>query len=297
MVMEVLEQKKYKSIERYGKSNNEISARGNIVIWEKIDGSNASFQRVDDKILCFSRTTYLDGSKDGTLGGFYGWVQDNIDVKNLVEGFVYYGEWTNRHKIDYGENLKKFFFYDVYDTEQECYLGMRDIRHEAKTIELTLAPIFYEGAYVSEEHIQSFAGKSMLSPDGVGEGIVVKNYEYFDRHGNQTFTKVVTKEFQETNGAKVKEMKAKPDPLTAFINNTVTEARVEKILYKLVDEGKLKEDFAIEDMGIILKLLGGSVYNDVIKEESDALTKIVKGRIGRAVPNVVKAVLMGMGRA
>lgn len=292
-----IEQKKYKSIERYGKSGNEVNARGNIVIWEKIDGANASFQREGDKVLAFSHRSFLDGSKDKQLGGFYQWVQENIKAEDLVEGYVYFGEWTNLHKIDYGENLKKFFFFDIYDSGAERYLDMSDIRSEAEHLGLTLAPIFYEGEYVSEDHIQSFVGKSMLAPDGVGEGVVVKNYKNFDKHGNQSFLKIVTKEFQETNGAKVKEMKAKPDPLTSFINDTVTEARVEKMLHKLVDEGKLKEDYAIEDMGEILKALGSSVYDDVIKEEADTLAKLVKGRIGRAVPNVVKAVLMKTGRA
>lgn len=292
-----LEQKKYKSIERYGKSSNELTARGNIVIWEKLDGANASFQREGDKVLCFSHNSYLDGSRDKQLGGFYGWVQENIKAEDLVEGLVYFGEWLNIHKINYGDNLKKFFFYDVYDSTKEIYLGMKDIRYEAEKVGLELAPIFYEGMYVSEDHIQSFVGKSMLAPDGIGEGVVVKNYEYFDRFGVQKFTKIVTKAFQETNGAKVKEMKAKPDPLTMFINDTVTEARIEKMLHKLVDEGKLKEDYAIEDMGDILKALGSSVYEDVIKEEADTLAKLVKGRIGRAVPNVVKAVLMNTGRA
>ena len=292
-----MEQKRYKSIERYGKSGNEITARGNIVIWEKLDGANASFQREGDKVLCFSHKSYLDGSKDKQLGGFYGWVQENIKAEDLVEGFVYFGEWLNIHKINYGDNLKKFFFYDVYDSSKEYYLGMDVICSEAERLGLKLAPIFYEGFYVSENHIQSFVGKSMLAPDGIGEGVVVKNYEYFDRFGVQKFTKIVTKAFQETNGAKVKEMKAKPDPLTMFINDTVTEARIEKMLHKLVDEGKIKEDYAIEDMGDILKALGSSVYEDVIKEESDTLAKLVKGRIGRAVPNVVKAVLISTGRA
>lgn len=292
-----VEQQKYKSIVRYGKSGNEISARGKIVIWEKLDGANASFMRDGDKVVCYSRTTQLFGGKESNLGGFYEWVQENIKAEDLIEGYIYFGEWMNRHKIDYGEHLKKFFMFDVYSNIIDSYQDLEVIKLEAERLGLSLAPIFYEGDYVSEEHIQSFVGKSMLAPDGVGEGVVVKNYNYTDKFGNQLFTKIVTKAFQETNGAKVREMKAKPDPVAQFVNDTVTEARVEKILHKLVDEGKLKEDYAIEDMNEILKALGSSVYDDVMKEEADTLAKIVKGRIGRAVPNVVKSVLMSTGRA
>ena len=290
------QQEEYRSVERYGKGNNAMSARGNnIIIWEKIDGANASFQRVGNEILTFSRKTLLTG-EDG-LGGFRKWVLENFEAEKLVEGYVYFGEWLNRHKIDYGENEKKFYFYDIYDIGAERYLGIGNIRSEAEHLGLTLAPIFYEGSYISEEHLQSFVGKSMLAVNGVGEGVVVKNYEHFDKHGVQTFTKIVTKEFQEINGAKVREIKAKPDPLTAFIQDTVTEARIEKMLHKLVDEGKIEPDFAIEDMGQILKALGSSIYDDIIKEEADTLAKLVKSRIGRAVPNVVKEVLFKMNRA
>ena len=289
------EQKKYHSVERYGKSNNEISTRGNIVVWEKIDGSNASFKRVGNEIQTFSRNLELTG-EDG-LGGFRKWVLQNIDVEKLEQDFLYFGEWSNPHKINYGDNLKKFFLFDVYDLAELKYLGIDFIREEAEHIGLTLAPIFYEGEFVSEEHLQSFVGKSMLAPDGVGEGVVVKNYDYVDKHGNQHFTKIVSKHFQEISGVKVKEMKSKPDVVTQFIDNTVTQARIEKMLYKLVDEGHLKEDFAIEDMGTILKLLGNSVFEDVMNEEADMLHKALASRFGKAVPSKVRETLMNMGRA
>ena len=290
-----MEQKKYHSITRYGKSNNEISARGNIVVWEKLDGANASFMRDGNVLRTFSRNQELTG-EDG-LGGFRKWALDNIKVDDLVEGYVYFGEFMNRHKIDYGNNEKKFFLYDVYDIGGEKYLDLDIISSEAFHLNLTLAPIFYEGEFISDEHLQSFVGKTMLAPDGVGEGIVVKNYDYFDKHGKQHFTKIVSKHFQEISGMKVKEMKAKPDIITSFIQDTVTTARIEKMLYKLVDEGKLKEDFAIEDMGAILKLLGNSVFEDVMKEEADMLYKAVASRFGKAVPAKVRETLMNMGRA
>ena len=289
------EQKKYHSVTRYGKSNNEITARGNIVVWEKIDGANASFKRVGDEILTFSRNNELTG-EDG-LGGFRKWVLNNIDVEKLEPDFLYFGEWTNPHKINYGDNFKKFFLFDVYDLVELKYLGIEFIREEAEHIGLTLAPILYEGEFVSDEHLQSFVGKSLLAPDGIGEGVVVKNYDYMDKHGNQHFTKIVSKSYQEISGVKYKEKKSAPDVVTQFIEATVTQARIEKMLFKLVDEGHLKEDFAIEDMGTILKLLGNSVFEDVMKEEVDVLHKAIASRFGKVVPAKVRETLMNMGRA
>lgn len=56
-----------------------------------------------------------------------------------------------------------------------------------------------------------------------------------------------------------------------FVNECLTLARVEKLLYKLVDETLLEEQFGIEDMGLILKHLGARSYEDMMKEESDSL--------------------------
>lgn len=289
--------KKYQSIDRHGKRNTQetLFEGARIVVWEKIDGANASFKREGDTVLAFSRNNQLD--EHNTLGGFFEWVQGNIKAEDLKDGVIYFGEYTNPHKINYGENTKKFFLFDVYNEITEKYEPLQIVKYEAERLSLNLAPIFYEGEFQSLEHIMEFVGKSQLAPDGIGEGVVIKNYSYTDRFGNQIFTKIVTKSFQETNGGKVKEFKVSKDPLTSFIEDTVTEARVEKMLHKLVDEGKLKEDYAIEDMGTILKLLGSSVYEDVMKEEADTLAKVIKNRVGRAVPNVVKSVLFKEGRA
>jgi hypothetical protein len=130
-----------------------------------------------------------------------------------------------------------------------------------------LIPVFYEGAFQSIEHIQSFVGKSMLGE--IGEGVVVKNVFYKDKHGNQLFTKFVSDEFAEKAQIKKHTVKQPTDQLQEFVNSTVTKARVSKIIHKMVDEGILEEDYAIENMGLILKNAGSKVFDDVVKDELD----------------------------
>lgn len=289
--MEV-KQKKYQSIERHGKSGTHLTVEGEpyIVIQEKIDGANASFQRVGDKILAFSRNTPLDETNN--LRGFYEWTQ-TLDVSKIHYGSIFFGEWTAKHKLDYGENHNKFYLFDEYDTYTEKYMPFEEVKKVAEIIGIETVPVFYEGKFQSIEHIKSFVGKSVLGE--IGEGVVVKNYNYTNKYGVQVFTKFVSDHFAEVS--KTKQHKVKADPLTEFINSTLTEARVSKLIHKLVDEGKLNEDYAIENMGAILKGLGSSVFDDIIKEELDELLKVVKGRVGKAVPNVVKEVLVKEGRA
>ena len=68
----------------------------------------------------------------------------------------------------------------------------------------------------------------------------------------------------------------------------------------MVDEGLLKDDYAIEDMGTILKLLGGRVYEDIMKEESDLFVEYEEDKIkricGKNLPTVVRQILREQNR-
>ncbi|WP_299831751.1 RNA ligase family protein [uncultured Metabacillus sp.] len=286
--------KKYQDIVRHGKSGTHLTLEGNphIVIQEKLDGANASFKFEGDSIRCFSRNTELDESN--TLRGFSVWVNDHFKDLTFHEGLILFGEWLVRHKLDYGENANQFYLFDVYDEKTEEYLPFELVKETAKQLNLNLVPVFYEGEFQSLEHIQSFVGKSMLGE--IGEGVVVKNTSYKNKYGVQQFTKIVSDAFAEKAQVKKQTIKQPTDQLQEFIDSTVNTARVSKIVHKLVDEGLLNEDYAIEDMGTILKHAGSRVYEDVIKEELDELLKVLKGKIGKKVPGIVKSVLAEEGR-
>ena len=262
-----------------------------IVIEEKIDGANASFKLENGELLAFSRNTQLDA--ENNLRGFYQWVQENIDKDLLREGVTYYGEWTAPHKMNYGENHHKFYLFDVLN--DEGLFGERFmVEHLATRLGIEVAPLFYQGEYVSQEQINSLIGKSQLGE--VGEGVVVKA-DGFVHEDDRVVLKFVSDYFKESKFVAKKNPTNSGCALTDFVDATLTEARVSKMLHKLVDEGKLKEDYSIQDMGLILKNLGGSLFEDIIKEEMDELLGLLKKRVGRKVPVAVKNVLVAEGRA
>ena len=80
----------------------------------------------------------------------------------------------------------------------------------------------------------------------------------------------------------------------------LTKPRVEKIIYKLVDEEILPKDYNIENMSLILRSLGNKVYEDIIKEESDIFSEydqdMVKKCVGKNTPQIVKEILKEQGR-
>lgn len=297
-----MEMKRYMSVTRLGhKTTIGVLNEGDwIVIQEKLDGANASFRKGENgEILAFSRNNQLD--EQNNLGGFWQFTQ-TLDSDLLLPNKIYYGEWLNPHKVKYPEYQKQFFLFDIYDTDKERYLPFEQVKDAHRMLDVNLIPVFYEGEYKGFEHLQSFVGKTalggMLGDIPTGEGITVKNISYIDRHGRQMFVKLVTDKFREVQSQKApKDPKMEATQEQVFVNSTMTEARVEKMLYKLADEGIIDEaPFQIEDMGVILRNMSTRIFDDIMKEESDMLPadydeNQVRKAIGRNIAQIVKKII------
>ncbi|MGU8678995.1 RNA ligase family protein [Clostridium perfringens] len=294
--------KKYTDVVRYGKSSTQgVIQEGDIIsITEKIDGANASFCIDNENALgvsCYSRNNLL--TEENRLRGYYDWILDNIvPIKEeLNPNYRYFGEWLVKHKVIYKEeNYYKFYLFSIWDDEKQMYLSDEIVRSEAERLGLLTVEYFYYGKYISFEHLMSFVGKSELTEEpNTGEGIVVKNVSYFDNYGRQVFVKLVSDKFREVQQQKKPKNPNVDSKVIETIKSVLTKARVSKLIHKLVDEGLLKEDFAIEDMGTILKELKDRPYQDIMKEEPELIgnieEKIIKRTIGKNIPNIVKEVL------
>jgi len=277
--------RKYPKVPRYGKKGTRFEEGDHIVIFEKLDGANASFTREGDKLVAYSRNRKLDASE--TLRGFYGFVQ-SLPVEEFEEGLIYYGEWLVRHQLDYGENEGKFYLFDIYDNSVDGWGGFIEYLYvmlESHTLGLTMAPKFYSGPYISEEHIKSFVGKSKLGERG--EGVVVKAY----RKNPQMIVKYVSQEFSEFMGVRPQKEKNK-SVVMQFVEQTVTRARVEKILLK-----EFPPTIQLEDMGRVLKVMGPAVTQDIIEEESDLMEaefgeKELRGCVSRVIAPIIKKIIL-----
>ena len=299
--------KKYTKVVRYGKGETiDVLKQGDIIsITEKIDGANASF-RIDNTndlgVSCYSRNNLLD--EHNTLGGFYNWVRDNIiPTKQLLNpNYIYFGEWLIKHKVVYKEEYyNNFYLFSIYDVEKEEYLSDEIVIEEARRLNLKTVEYFYYGEFKNYNQLKELIGKSNITETkDTGEGIVVKNVSYRDKFGKQLFVKLVSDRFAEVQ--KQKNSKNSTDnEITILVKEVVTKARIEKILFKLTDENKLKQDYAIKDMGTILKLLIPIVYEDVMDEESDMFVNYeedkIRKTISKVVPSITKEILKEQNRA
>lgn len=276
--------KKFMDIERIKENNVNGFEKGDyIVIQEKIDGVNAAI-RYDfetDTIIAQSRKNIL--SLENNLRGFWEWTQTlNKEVVKSVLGnhLIAFYEWLVPHSVKYPEEkYNHAYFYDVYNTETECYLPQNEVKEIISKLELVYVPVFYEGEFVSWEHCLNFVGKTEFGGE-YGEGIVVKNQTKLNDTNNRSpyYIKIVGEKFTETKGHKVKTVD--PDKLKTMEENKalaetiVTEARVSKLLHKLVDEQILPENWGAKEMPIVAKNLLKAVYEDCIKEEPEVVKQI-----------------------
>lgn len=277
--------KKYKDIERLkDKYAPAFKVGEHITITEKIDGANASIVVNEDGTLtACSRRNELN--QNNTLQGFYGFVQTldaSIVSAALTSRYILFGEWLVKHTIRYPEDkMKQFYVFDVFDTETEQYMPWDFTKQIAEFIGLKTVPVFYDGPFISWEHIYSFVGKTEMGGEPTGEGVVIKSQDRLDNKfsGTPEYVKIVAKEFSEVHQSKPQKeidpakvaAKQAAEDLAATI---VTARRVEKAIQKLVEDGIVPEDWDEKSLGVIAKHLPRAVYNDCVKEEPETVAQI-----------------------
>jgi hypothetical protein len=72
---------------------------------------------------------------------------------------------------------------------------------------------------------------------GVGEGIVIKNYNFFNQYGRQTWAKIINDEFKNKTVKKIRNINLTENVIeTKIVSKYVTKSLVEKEYAKIVTE-------------------------------------------------------------
>lgn len=277
--------RKYIDIERLKeKYVSAFKVGEHITITEKIDGANASIiVNEDGTLTACSRRNELN--QDNTLQGFYNFVQ-TLDVSivsaALTTRYILFGEWLVKHTIRYPEDkMKQFYVFDVYDTETEQYMPWEFTKQIAEFIGLKTVPLFYDGLFISWEHIYSFVGKTEMGGEPTGEGIVIKSQDRLDNKfsGTPEYVKIVAKEFSEVHQSKPQK-EIDPEKLAAkqaaenLAATIITHRRIEKQIQKLIEDNIISEDWDEKSLGTIAKHLPRAIYDDCVKEEPEIVAQI-----------------------
>jgi hypothetical protein len=106
-----------------------IGLTPNIIITEKLDGSNIGFFVLNHVLHIATRSNILtlneiEGCKDIMYKGLYGWlVQHGEDLHYaLQEGSAILGEWIGMGKLKYDFGDRRFFMFAKGNVDQEFNL-------------------------------------------------------------------------------------------------------------------------------------------------------------------------------
>lgn len=243
-----MEFKKYQHVERYRTTETEGINIGKCYIFPKIDGTNSSVWLDENgEVKAGSRNRELTLDKDNQ--GFNEMIINDKRIADYLKAHPthrLYGEWLVPHSLKtYRDNAwRKFYVFDVVIDNPENadgvdYLSYDEYKPLLEEYGLDYIPclkVIINGEY--DDFVKELDNNNFLIKDGMGtgEGIVIKNYDYRNRYGRQTWAKIVTSEFREKHikamGTAVKECSPVEKQI---VDEYITSAFVEKEYAKLIE--------------------------------------------------------------
>ena len=266
-----MEFEKYTHIERLGTVETEGILNGDCYIFPNIDGTNGSIWLGEEYIECGSRKRKLSLTEDNR--GFWAYVHKHDEFRKFFEsypGLRLYGEWLVPHTLrQYSDTAWNNFY--VFDVEMDGkYMSYDEYYPILRNKFITHIPVLSKIHNPTMKQLENLLNLNNYlidtnkPGDNIGEGIVIKNYDFINKYGNPCYAKIVRNEFTNRNSQKTKKTKTSnlSNELEIEIANTYcTEAFVKK-----------EYEMNIEKNGgwssrMIPQLLG-TVYHEVINEEA-----------------------------
>lgn len=281
--------KKYMHIERFGTDAVEGIELGKCFVFPKLDGTNASVwcnpsePKGDGSLVAGSRNRII--SEDNDNQGFMAFLLGRGDFQGkalpIIEFFEknpklrLYGEWLVPHTLKtYRDDAwHRFYVFDVLNDETDQLLSYDTYKPLLDEFGVDYIPplaIINNGSY--DHFLKSVQANNFFIKEGagIGEGVVIKNYDFYSKYGPQVWAKIVTAQFKEQNHVVMGAPTVGNTLVEELIcNDYVTEHLVNKVYDKIRNEGEGWTSRCIP------RLLD-TVYHDLITEELWDILKVYK---------------------
>ncbi|HCF37889.1 MAG TPA: hypothetical protein DER56_02265 [Thermosipho africanus] len=270
---------KYQHVERFGTDEVRDIEFGRCFIFPKIDGTNASMW-LDDEICGGSRNRKLTIENDNA--GFYKEMKDDPRIIKFFKKYPnhrLYGEWLVPHSLKTYQNdaWRKFYIFDVCLTKDNGILEYLPYEiYQSMLDEFGLDYIPPVGIINNASYnglLKMLEKTTFLIEDGkgLGEGIVIKNYDFYNEYGRQTWAKIVRNEFKEkhTKAMGANEFKEKKFVEQMIVDDFCTNSFIEKEFEKIKLE---KEGWKSSYIGMLLE----KIFHELVVEESWNIIKKYK---------------------
>lgn len=243
-----------------------------VIVEEKIDGSQFSFGVFNGNLRCRSRgqEIILDAPEEMFIEA----AEKAKELeKHLVDGWTYRAEYLKKPKqntlvYDRIPNGHLIIF-DINDG-YESYLDYSQKEEESTRLGLESVPILHVGTISDSKGLLSLMETTSILGGQKIEGFVVKNYSRFGPDGKALFGKHVSEEFKEIHKKSWKDRHpGGKDIIEELAERYKTEARWNKAVLHLRERGEL--DGSPKDIGPLMK----EVHQDVLEECRDEIGEIL----------------------
>ncbi len=218
---------------------------GKVWVFPKLDGACHSvfWDEESGEVRCASRNKMLSQDHDET--GFQKYLDSNTWLKEFVmnhKDWTIYGEFMTPHTIrNYTDcTWKHFHIFDVMKDGKflpyEQY--MRKLSYECcHCLNLRIIIPMAVVNNPSVDFLKSYVDSNhfCMKDDGVGEGIVVKNYDFTNCYGRTVWGKIIREDFRSNPprvGKDAKEFTAEE----IIVDKYVTKEFVSKEFHKFTDD-------------------------------------------------------------
>ena len=253
----------YPSVYQIGHSAIKDIFDGEVIIEEKIDGSQFSFGVINDELVCRSK------NKEQIIDAPDKMFSKAIETIKLLKPKlapqrIYrceYLEKPHHNALAYDRVPEKnLILFDVSVGIEE-YMNPEEKRKEAARIGLEYVPLLFQGVVTDFEIFKEFLSRKSILGGQIVEGVVVKNYALFTKEKKVAMGKYVREEYKEVQqGEWKKNNPSGKDYVAILIEKYTTPARWMKAIQHLKEQGLLEN--SPKDIGLLMK----EIPADVLKE-------------------------------
>lgn len=259
---------KYPKILALGALYTENALKGEVLIEEKVDGSQFIFGTDEKGELIASSKNQIQSldSPDKLFNKAVSYIKSIKDkILEFPKGSLFYGEYLSKekHNVLSYERVPKnniVIFDAIIEGKWVSYANLLLI---ANKLEVDCIPLLHKGNVDVEGIKQLLTTQSYLGKEII-EGVVVKNYNENIVLGGKImplFTKYVREEFKERHDKAWAGLKT--SNMELFIQSFKSEARWQKAIIHLKEQGKLTQ--SLRDIGDLIK----EIHKDIEEEEKE----------------------------
>lgn len=255
-----------------------------VIVEEKIDGSQFSFGMIGGELRCRSKGAQLNlfAPEKMFIAGI-DYVKSIAD--KLIPEYTYRCEYLQRpkHNVLAYERIPNnhLMILDINDGH-ETYLPYAVKKLEAERIGLETTPIIYEGIVTDPFMVRSFMDNISVLGKAKIEGVVIKNYKRFTMDGKVQMGKFVSEEFKEVHNTEWKEQHpGNQDIVQLLIYKYKSPARWAKALIHLKEKDLIKGEMS--DMALLFPEVARDIQQECGEEIKELLFQWAWKNISRSL--------------